>query len=595
MLDKYQKLSLVKIEGPILVNAGPGSGKTRILIYRILKLFSRDIFGRNILIITFTNKAKEEIFERLRNTNNNIKNKLNYTKFLENIYIGTIHSLCLKILTNEVFIVKRPLIINTEDKKYILKSLKAKLKINLPIKVIDNYISNQLHNIEETKDNNLKLLHKEYIKFLNVNNLLDYDIILKKTYDLLSGNKSIKEKYSKQFKYILIDEYQDIDPIQDKIIKLLTCKNNNIFAIGDSNQSIYGFRGSDINTFLSFTNTYPNSHVYKLINNYRSSKEIVEGSLSFIKHNKLRMNINYKSIIGLKNKINIVTCDDERLEANFVVSEIEKIIGGTSLYHMDVNVNFSSCEEKNNFNDFAILYRTNRFSSFITPYLIKHSIPFQIIGKNILFEKEEIKFLLYILRYITFKDSISANYLRKYGIDLNKFINGKYSTIYKIISFIKTYNTIKNSKQALENINGLHNIINNIKYSSLEELLNILSLQQKETFIDKKSNSVKLLTFHQAKSLEFPNVFIVGLEKNNIPFMKYKDIKFDIEEERRLLYVGMTRAKERLYLSYTKKRFKYGRNIKNKPSCFLNEINKDYLEHLIIQSKFKKKEQIKMF
>lgn len=604
MLDKSQKKAVKISDRPVLVCAGPGSGKTRTLVYKVLYLLQQDVSPDNILMLTFTNKAAKEVRERIE--------RMLYNKYKANTssckscalphlpFIGTIHSLCLKILKTESS--EKTLLIDEQDQLNILKNLKSRVKYKGTSKKLVSLIGNYKVQPKYKISTKVAKIYKCYKKLLHDNHVYDYNDLQLELIKLLQKNKKLKQKYQSRFKHILVDEYQDINSIQDKIINILVKPDNRIFAIGDVDQSIYGFRGVDIKTFLKFKDEFKDAKVIKLKTNYRSTPSIVKASLSLIEHNKNRLDSKYKSIAKNDFPVQIIACTSHKDEAKFIVTEIERILGGTTLLHIDSGLSDQTNQDEYIFNDFAILYRKNSFTKYLEHELLHKGIPYQVIGTNSFWQKSEVRDVMSVLKYLTIESNLFKHQMKKLKLDItnlrkmsalvkhNEHVN--ISDLIKQSGIKKNY---KNNDEAYNNLDKFINLASEFRYSSLEELLSKLSLQSRETYIDKRANCVKLSTLHQTKGLEFSNVFIAGCEEDFIPLLKQGSSNETLEEERRLFYVGMTRAKDRLFLTYTKNRLIWGKREKRQPSRFLNEVNNEFTEIKRFAKKRKKKAQIKLF
>ncbi|MBN2016377.1 ATP-dependent helicase [Candidatus Dojkabacteria bacterium] len=587
MLDRQQRIAVETIHGPVLVCAGPGSGKTRTLVERVLHLLRKGVKPSNILILAFTNKAAKEIKDRLEQK---VQSELSLTI---QVTPYTIHSLCLKILKKEVD--KPFLILDEHDQLNVIQFLKKKLKAKGFKQKILSLISNYKNQSFTQLPQESKTLYKEYQKYLNKNNLYDYDDILIKTLELLENKELIRKKYQEMYKYILVDEYQDINEVQNKLIKLLALPQNNTFVIGDADQSIYSFRGANFKLFLEFNQEFKDAKTIKLRTNYRSTPSIANASLSLILHNKDRLSNNYRCFTEIDFPVFVCKCGNEKDEAKLVSDEIEKIIGGTTLLHMDSDVAEQNENNEYQFNDFAVLYRKNSFAKYLEQEFLHKGIPYQIIGINSFWNLPEIRDVISVIKYLVHKNNFVSKFLNPPNIDLDQIKNitdGGQIDVEEFVeaSGLKTH--YRDDKEALENLSTLIDLLEEYKCKNLEELSSRIALQSRETYIDERANCVKLLTFHQAKGLEFANVFIAGCEEGNTPLLKHDA---NIEEERRLFYVGMTRAKSRLYLSYTQNRLIWGKRQKQKPSRFLKEINQEYVHKKEFIKRRKKKEQTTLF
>lgn len=511
-LDEFQQAAVENPSPKLLIIAGPGSGKTTVLTNRIAYLINeQNVAPRNCLAITFTRRAANEMRERL--------SKL-LKSGADSINISTFHALCYSIL-------KENYQIAGVDENFIVMSEKEK---------------------EMCKD--LQLLE----------NALSFDDLITLTVKLLSENDDILNKYREYFKYVSVDEYQDIDENQYKLIRLLVPETGNIFVIGDPNQAIYGFRGGDAKFFNNFTADYPNAQIINLKNNYRSTNSIVDAS------NQMINSFNIVSVYDKPHeKITIHTAPTDKAEAEFAASTIERLIGGHNFFSIDSER--TSGEDYNySFSDFAILYRTSTQLPPIIDALKRTGMPYVNLSNDLLIDKK-----------------IFREFLNKLisDEDLNAQIE-KLSAEYKetIEDYILKY--ISELAQKSDNIN---------------EFIHQVSLLTEADTLDKRADRITLMTLHASKGLEFKCVFIVGLENGILPLYRAKT-KEEMEEERRLLYVGMTRAKERLFLSHAQKRRWLG-TLQNLPTSeFLEKVKEDLLKLSKFDKEYKKEdnsEQLSLF
>ncbi len=505
-LDEFQKEAVENENSQLLITAGPGSGKTTVLTKRIQYLIDKGVSPKNCLAITFTRRAAQEMRDRLYKI---FAEKANF------INIHTFHSLCFSILkkhSNSDFTVM------SEQEKALCK------------------------------DENL------------LKNAINFDDLITLTVKLFEENSEILKLYQENFKYISIDEYQDIDENQYKLIRLLVPKNGNIFVIGDPNQAIYGFRGGNAKFFINFKEDYPNTQIINLKNNYRSTNSIVDAS------NQMINCFNIEAVLNKPNdKITIHTAPTDRAEAEFIINSIEKLIGGHSFFSID---SARSDGEENNysFSDFAILYRTSSQLPPIIEALNRSGMPYIKLSNDFLCEQKAVRDLIKQLNCETplnqqivslceqFKDKID-DYVLKYFLNLSEI-----------------------SKDT-------------------NEFIHEISLLTEADTLDKRADRITLMTLHSSKGLEFNCVFIAGLENEIIPLYRAKE-QDEIEEERRLLYVGMTRAKEKLFLTHALKRKWLGTYKNLSISPFLVKIKEDLLKISKFDKKFIEKnnsEQLSLF
>lgn len=633
-LNKPQQDAVITTDGPVLILAGAGSGKTRALTYRIAYLITNNkISPYNILAITFTNKAAQEMIDRVNNLLK-IENRKLKIAGAKLPWMGTFHKICGRILRFELNpstslrtgidlpYSSNYVIYDSDDQKQLVKKCLKELEID-PKKynpsAVLTYISgakNELMTPEEYKpyargrfQEIVAQIYEIYQKKLVQSNALDFDDMLMIVVNIFRNYPEILEKYQNIFKYILIDEYQDTNHAQYIFSKLLAKKHKNICVVGDDFQAIYGWRGADFQNILDFEKDYPEAKVIKLEQNYRSSKQILKAASSVIENNKNRTHKKLWTDIRKDIPISIVELDDETEEAQFVANEVATLI-----------------KHYSSLNNFAVLYRTNAQSRALEEALLKQEIPYRIVGGVRFYERREIKDIIAYLRLLVNpNDTVSFERVVNVptrGIGqktLQSFLNSKLkiknSNILndieispKIVDFFKLIKEMKlkachktpadivrlvlsktgysrwlsdgtiESESRLENIKELITVAE--RFENLDELLESVALVQDQDQYDKESNAVTLMTLHSAKGLEFPAVFIAGMEEGIFPHSRSLLDNSQLEEERRLCYVGITRAKERLYLLSTRARRLWGSMQVNMRSRFIDEIPDDVKEVL---------------
>jgi len=618
-LNDKQKEAVLHDKGPMLVLAGAGSGKTKVLTSRIANLIENDVSPANILAITFTNKAAKEMKERVKKL---IGPDANY------IQISTFHSLGLKILKENYEFLgynKNFIILDSDDTLTVVKKLMKDLNMNpkyYNAKDIRNKISSAKNELIEPEyfskiefDNKIVELYKEYCKKLKKGNSVDFDDLLLLPIKLFKESSNILNNYQEKYRYVLIDEYQDTNEAQYVFSKMLANKYKNIFVVGDNDQAIYAFRGANYKNILNFEKDYPNCKIILLEENYRSTQNILNAANSVIKHNKQRKDKNLWSNNEVGNKIKYIKTDDEKKEGEFVTEEIKKII-------KDNNVTYD---------DIAILYRTNAQSRSIEESMLKANIPYKIIGSFYFYNRKEIKDLLCYLRLINNPNDDSSLTrvinVPKRGIgdktigNITAVADAQNISLFdainsgKELKFKETILALQESCEnlsltemvdevldksgikeellkektleseiRLENLEEFKSITKNYEDEygeiSLDDFLNEISLVSDVTEHTDGTNKVSLMTVHSVKGLEFDYVFIIGMEEGIFPH--YNSINEGtndaIEEERRLCYVAITRAKKDLWIINCKKRLLYGQTNANPPSRFIDEIDPKYLE-----------------
>lgn len=603
-------------EGPCLVLAGAGSGKTKVLTNRIAYLIENGVRDYNILAITFTNKAAKEMRDRVYNLVGDVAS-----------FIGTFHSLGLRIIRENCGYLNLPSNFSIIDSDDVLTVIKKILKdMNLDTKQYSpSYIRNRISFIKNQMLSEMELdkffntpvdkivvdVYYKYNERLIASAAVDFDDLLLMPVRLFEHNKEILEHYQEKYKYILIDEYQDTNPVQYKLSKLLASKYKNIFVVGDMNQSIYAFRQADYHNIVNFEKDYANAKTIKLEHNYRSTNNILNAANDVISHNKERKDLRLYSDKGDGPKITYLRSYDEKHEISLVIDEINKL-------YLD------GYEPK----DVAILYRTNAQSRAIEEVFASKGIPYKIYGSYYFYNRKEIKDLISYLKLIyNDKDEISLRRIinvPKRGIgdsaikDIELRANLNQCSMYdaleskKELEFKDIIESIKKTSENLsltelidevldksgmkKELEDSHLIEDETRLENLMEFKSITASYEERTgsvnlgdFLEEISlvsdqanhtedgNVVTLMTLHSAKGLEFPVVFMVGMEEGIFPH-NMSIMEDNIEEERRLCYVGITRAKEKLYLTNAKRRMLYGKDQMNVPSRFIAEIKDDLLE-----------------
>ena len=644
-LNPAQRAAVEQTEGPMMVIAGAGSGKTRVLTYRIAHLINQGVDSFNILALTFTNKAAKEMKERI--------SQIIGGTDAHNLWMGTFHSVFSKILrfeANKLNYVSNFTIYDTTDAKNLLKSIIKELNLDKDIykaNVVYSRISQLKNSLispagyesntelrmddAQRKLNEMSRVYRTYQKRLFTSGSMDFDDLLFNTYALLRDFPDVLNKYQNKFKYILVDEYQDTNHVQYMIVKMLAAMNENICVVGDDAQSIYAFRGANIQNILNFKVDYPDFKTFKLEQNYRSTQTIVEAANSIIKHNKKQIE---KKIFTQNSKggpIKVVKTMSDNEEGHMVAQSI-----------FDIRSNHQA-----HYQEFAILYRTNAQSRSLEEALRKKNIPYKIYGGLSFYQRKEIKDLLAYFRLtINPQDEEALKRIINYpsrGIGnttLQKLIitaNNNECSIFECLENPLLHSQFRVNAGTLTKLQNFTTLINSFKaqlkkdiyelaesiaktsgllcelhkdktpegvsrHENIQELLNaIKDFSEKEKnsenggtlehFMqdvalltdqdgDKKEdrNKVTLMTIHAAKGLEFPYVYIVGLEENLFPSQISVNSREDLEEERRLFYVALTRAEKFAQISYTTSRFRWGQLIDCEPSRFLKEIDDSYLD-----------------
>lgn len=636
MLDKLnerQKEAVLATEGPVLVLAGAGSGKTTVLVNRIAYMISeKHIRPWNILAITFTNKAAREMKDR-------IERLLGDTA--KDMWIGTFHSVCVRILRSCIDLLgySRDFVIyDTADTKTVMKECLRELDIDeksFPVRNVLSIISNAKNDLMDAatfenvykSDYRMSIIAKIYYRYqtkLRKNNAVDFDDIILNTVKILSENPDVLSKYQDKFQYILVDEYQDTNNSQYLLINLLAQANRNLCVVGDDDQSIYKFRGANIGNILNFEDDYSDVQKITLDQNYRSTQNILDAANSVISNNKGRMGKSLWTSNGDGNKVFVYTGTNEYDEARYIARQIKK--------HFDEQGSFSDC---------AILYRTNAQSRVIEEMLMRESVPYKVLSGLRFYDRKEIKDIIAYLRVVyNPNDDVSLVRIinepkRKIGnATLEKARNiarEKETSLYDVISHADDYPEFKTaikkllgfseiiksliklkdtvtiedltgrilndtgympalvmedtteSKTRIENLGEFISVITEFEKNeetgnTLGEFLGNISLVSDIDGYDENEDSAVLMTIHSAKGLEFPIVFLSGLEEGLFPGMRSMESDDDIEEERRLCYVAITRAKEQLYITKTISRTIHGKTMPTTASRFFKEIPVEYLE-----------------
>lgn len=617
-LNPNQQKAVNHIEGPMLVLAGAGSGKTKVLTNRIANLIDNGISPYNILAITFTNKAAKEMKDRVISLIGGTASS---------IQISTFHSLGLRILKENYSLLgyeRNFTIIDSDDVLTIIKKIMKDLnmsKEHYNPREIKNKISsakNEMMDIEKFSkiefDHKIVEVYKTYQKKLKQGNSVDFDDLLILPIKLFKSYPSVLEDYQDRYKYILIDEYQDTNEAQYTFTRLLSAKYRNIFVVGDNDQAIYAFRGANYKNILNFEKDYPEAKTILLEENYRSTKNILNAANSVIKNNRERKDKNLWSSNETGDKIKYKKVSTEKEEASFVVEEIKNLLSQ------------GITEDQ-----IAVLYRTNAQSRTIEEELLKKNIKYRVVGSFYFYNRKEIKDLLCYLRLINnHKDDVSllriintpkrgigektisslVDYAEENNISLYEaIITGKELafknlieeltkdseklSLTELVDTILEKSGIKNELSSsklledeirLENLNEFKGVTQTYEEEqglvSLEDFLEEISLVSDITEHQDDTGRVSLMTVHSVKGLEYNYVFIIGMEEGIFPH--YNAINDGtnsaIEEERRLCYVAITRAKKKLYITSADSRMLFGNTTRNLPSRFINEIDKEYIE-----------------
>ena len=638
-LNEQQAEAVRQIAGPILILAGAGSGKTKALTTKIAYLLEKGVKPWNILAITFTNKAAKEMRQRVDAL---------VGPSAKDVWLYTFHGFCNQLLRREIghlpgyttaFSIYDP-----SDCKNVLKEALKKLNLDekfypLPglLTTISNAKNAQVDAAEFARQaddfhaRKVAEIYGEYQKHLVQSNAVDFDDLLLLTVKLLQTVPEVREKYQNKFHYVLIDEYQDTNHVQYLLAKLLSAPENNLCAVGDIDQSIYGWRGADISNILDFEKDYPQARIYKLEQNYRSTQVILDAANEVIKHNAARRPKNLWTENGNGQPIAYYQARDDREEAEFVVGQIRKLQ-----------------QEGTKLGDMAILYRTNAQSRMFEENLINNGIPYVMVGSLKFYDRKEVKDTLSYLRFLANERDIQGleriinepkrgigaatvakvrGLLEESGMPLPEVLRtvqaqevlgrslGKiqaFSQMMEELARVKDTLPVKElmeqvlektgylealrlegsdqSKSRLDNLNEFLRIADEFakdpgeeNNKTLEDFLNHVALVADIDDAKLTQDSVTLMTLHSAKGLEFPVVFIGGMEDGLFPSQRSLEDEDKLEEERRLCYVGITRAKKRLYLTSCRNRMAYGHVVMYPPSRFLEEIPRNLIENVAVR------------
>ena len=620
-LNDRQKEAVVNTDGPMLILAGAGSGKTKVLTTKVAYLIEeKNIDPNNILAITFTNKAAKEMKERIFKLEGN-------SAFY--IQISTFHSFGLKILKENCELLgyeKNFTILDSDDSLSIIKKIMKELNIDANKynpKAIKNVISNNKNEIIDPEKYSLYVntdfdeialeVYRKYEKSLKINNAVDFDDLLILPLKLFNNNPGVLQKYQEKYKYVFIDEYQDTNEPQYILSKMISAKYKNITVVGDADQAIFTWRGANYKNILNFEKDYKDAKVVLLEENYRSTKTILNAANNVIKNNKVRKEKNLWTQNEEGSKITYYKAFDEKDESNYIVNEIKKLI-----------------EKGVNPKDICVLYRANAQSRTVEEAFLTSNISYNIVGSYAFYNRKEIKDLIAYLKLIyNNKDDVSLLRVINYPkrgignkaienlaiksnvldkslyevIDSGKELEFKnmieeikkeesHLTLTELIDMVLDKSGMKKSLEdeksieadiRLENLEEFKSIAKAMEINegivSLEELLDKLALvsdvsEQKNDNEDK----VTLMTMHAVKGLEYDYVFVVGVEEGLFPHSNSLESNDELEEERRLCYVAITRAKKKLYLINARSRILYGKVSSNVPSRFINEISDEYIE-----------------
>ncbi len=634
-MNDMQRKAVEHTEGPLLILAGAGSGKTTVLISRIANIIAKGLcYPSNILAITFTNKAAKELVTRIDNL---------LGEDGQGVWASTFHSFCAKVLRKNIEVLGYSndfSIFDTDDSLRVIKALQKEMGIDpqiLPPRAVlsqisrckDRQISPEQYTANfgnDTYNNDICNLYERYEKELKKSNALDFDDIILKTVTIFDKFPFILEYYANKFKYIMVDEYQDTNPIQYKLIYQLQSIHGNLCVVGDDDQSIYKFRGATIENILSFEKTFKNTTVIRLEQNYRSTGNILKAANNVIANNSERKGKTLWTAAGDGDRIFENRLEDEYQESFFIA---DTVLDGVAVDNM-------------HYGDYAILYRTNAQSATIERTFVKSGIPYKIVGGMRFYERKEIKDILsYMFLIHNTSDDLRLIRIinepkRKIGeatvdnlkaiaaaLNISVFEAAKQSATFsetarasaRILEFTALIEHLReqsaviplsqliseisvksgyismleaeNTEEAKDRINNIAELVSTAAAfeeqsddTTLGAFLEEISLMTDLDNLDESDDRVVLMTLHSAKGLEFDTVFLAGAEEGLFPSMRSMESDEELEEERRLMYVGITRAKKRLYITHTQRRTMYGNTKYNKPSQFLSEIPTELIEYM---------------
>jgi len=631
-LNDEQRRAVESTEGPLLILAGAGSGKTKTLTHRIAHILeSGKATPYNILAVTFTNKAAGEMRERIWKLTKNSPSSVDIPRgFMP--FMGTFHSICVRLLRQDGEAIGTPrnfVIWDESDRTAAIKQAGRALNIDekkFPARLLSSLISSAKNELVSPTEfaasagntpaaQAAAKVYPSYERMLRESNALDFDDLISRTVSMLSKQKEIHTKWQTQFKYVMVDEYQDTNAAQYKLVKLLTGPHKNLAVVGDDWQSIYSWRGADYRNILNFEKDYPGCTVIKLEQNYRSTKNILEAAHKVISHNQKRSDKKLWTASAAGSPVQILAVSGERAEAETIARRIKT--------HVDMRAR--------TYSDFAILYRTNAQSRAIEEVFLHYNLPYRIVGGVRFYDRKEVKDILAYLRLIYQPDD-SASFERVVNVPARSIGNrsveifndwrsaNNYSLsealagarqcneltpkaraglveladiitsfraqmeeqvpsvlIDSLIRRLDYFNYLKDGtpqgEARVENVQELASVAAAYQDTGLSDFLEEISLITDLEKINQNQDSVTMMTMHSAKGLEFPVVFITGMEESIMPHSRALYDASELEEERRLMYVAMTRAREELFLSYATERTLFGGRQHNPPSRFLTDID----------------------
>jgi DNA helicase-2/ATP-dependent DNA helicase PcrA len=577
-LNSQQQKAVLCVNMPLLIVAGPGTGKTRTLTQRIAYLIvEQGVAPHQILAITFTNKAAAEMAQRLT--------VLLGPEITDQLVIKTFHAFGAMVLREagaHVGLEPNFAICSEEERHKLLKQYCPNLKEAERQTALEQISAAKNQLLKPIDLTGLTEVYQNYETALRQNHLLDFDDLILQTVELLQNFPDIRQGYQSRFRWISVDEYQDINLAQYRLIRLLTGPETNLCAIGDPDQAIYGFRGADRSYFLQFKTDFPTAQTISLSQNYRSSQLILDASSQVIaKSSGERLKL-WSEFLD-RTKLDIYPASTDKVEAEYVVHQIEQMVGGLSYFSLDSGrASGAENSSQRSFGDIVVLYRLGAQSQVLSEAFERSGMPYQTIGQTPLYEHQEIKFLLACLGFMhnpspTFQPNLSKKQFKQLTAFLSQLAPNSVSVLLEQIHQFTGAERIQpvTAKQ-VERIQQLIRLAHPYE-QRLPEFLEATLLYKETDFYDPRADRVTLMTLHAAKGLEFPVVFMVGCEESLLPYRR-GDEPVDVAEERRLFYVGMTRAQQKLILTHAKSRFLFGRQQHNDPSPFLEDIEAAFKE-----------------
>ncbi len=629
-LNESQKEAATATEGPVLVVAGPGTGKTMTIVHRIAWLVEQGVEPGEILAVTFTNRAAREMRERV---------DAMLGGHVEDAFICTFHSLGIRILSecltpsfaiydrdDQIELLRE--ILSDDELRSVTSSRGSTALQNIAEKI------SMIKNLDSDMDEVMQRVYDKYQAALARQGALDFDDLILKPLELLDDS-GVLDRYRDMFRQIIVDEYQDINPVQYRLIRLLAGDSGNICAVGDPDQAIYAFRGADVSNFLNFGKDFRGARRITLDVNYRSTAMVLNASGCVIGHNSRRLEKELAPARERGTPVTVISVPDERAEGEVIVREIEEMIGGTSHYQMNHSRGGADAGDSWGFSDFGVIYRTNAQAKAIEEAFIKSGIPCQIVGRtNMSRQKRVSQLLSWLKALINPNDDLNVRRAAEgYGLSRQTLLEaGGYAeesgiALYEAIrilaekgdrhagGFVSSMKRLAGMKEKAPSDELLRAIIDETgiresdgageesfrymedlaaAYRDLEppqgivKLVHDMSMMTPADTFDPRAQAVTLMTIHMAKGLEFRAVFIAGCEDGLVPYtLRGNDT--DIEEERRLFYVAMTRAMDELFLIHARRRFMYGQRLAQPPSPFIKEIPEEFIYRRIVPDREKKR------